>query len=46
MGRLQGSLGEVGEGLEELRESLWDLWEGAGGMKFGRFEVQNHESGV
>ncbi len=30
-GRLQGSLGEVGEGLEELRESLWELWEGAGG---------------
>ena len=45
-GRLQGSLGELGEGLEELRESLWDLWEGAGGMKFGRFELQNCESGV
>ena len=40
------SLGEVGEGLEELRESLWEIWEGAGEMKFGRFEVQNHESGV
>ena len=45
-GRLQGSLGEVGEGLEELRERLWELWRGAGRMKFGRFEVQNRESGV
>ena len=45
-GRLRGSLGELGEGLEELRENLWELWEGAGGMKFGRFEIQNRESGV
>ena len=33
-------------GLEELRESLWELWEGAAGMKFGRFEAQNLESSV
>ena len=34
------------EGLEELRERLWEPWEGARGMKFGRVEVQNCESGV
>ena len=41
------------EGLEELRESLWELWEGAGGdeiwqnvMEFDVFRVQNDEFGV
>ena len=35
--------GELGEGLGELRENLWELWQGAGVM---RFEVQNCESAV
>ena len=32
--------------MEELRENLWELWEGAEGMKFGRFELKIRESGV
>jgi len=29
-----------------MSKRLWEIWEGAGGMNFGKFEGQNHESGV